>query len=155
MKLFALALLVASSSALRVRDLGDLELPTLTDENDVAIDKKLAELTSSYKSMAKNDQPIISSFEKTLQQAHRNAEQGDMGRALALSKLTDIKQQVNILEQNLKSESQALVQQTTHMMQKHRPTQIDSAPAEEVSKKAKEVMAQIPKINSLEKMLEV
>ena len=46
MKLFALALLVASSSALRVRDLGDLELPTLTDENDVAIDKKLAELTS-------------------------------------------------------------------------------------------------------------
>ena len=35
----AVALLVNNSSAVSIRDLGDLDLPTLVDENDVHQDK--------------------------------------------------------------------------------------------------------------------
>ena len=34
---------VNQNSAVRQKDLGELELPTLTDENDVAQDKKLVD----------------------------------------------------------------------------------------------------------------
>ena len=41
------------------------------------------------------------------------------------------------------------------MMQKHQPTEIDSKFAEQLGKKATEIMAQFPKINELENKLDV
>ena len=40
-------------------------------------------------------------------------------------------------------------------MQKHQPTEIDSKFAEQLGKKATEIMAQFPKINELENKLDV
>lgn len=42
-KLITIGLLLNDSSAVRQKDLGELDLPTLTDENDVAQDKKLVD----------------------------------------------------------------------------------------------------------------
>ena len=42
-KLVAVALLLNNSLAIKQKYLGELELPTLVDENDVAQDKALAE----------------------------------------------------------------------------------------------------------------
>ena len=41
LSILAVALLVNNSSAVSIRDLGDLDLPTLVDENDVHQDKAI------------------------------------------------------------------------------------------------------------------
>ena len=39
--ILAVALLLNNSQALQLKDIGELDLPTLTDESDVAQDKKI------------------------------------------------------------------------------------------------------------------
>ena len=39
--ILAVALLLNNSEAMKIKDLGELDLPTLTDENDVSQDKKI------------------------------------------------------------------------------------------------------------------
>ena len=41
------------------------------------------------------------------------------------------------------------------MLAKHQPSEIDAAVGDQLEKKAHEVMAQLPKINELEKLLEI
>ena len=45
--------------------------------------------------------------------------------------------------------------QITKMLAKHQPTEIDAAVGQKLEKKATEVMSQLPKINQLEKLLEI
>ena len=42
-RLMTVALFLNNGAAIRQKDLGDLDLPTLTDENDIAQDKKLVQ----------------------------------------------------------------------------------------------------------------
>ena len=63
MKISILALL-AVTSGIRLRDPDDLQLPTLTDENDVKIDLSLAEIRNKYNEISKNDDNLIETFEK-------------------------------------------------------------------------------------------
>ena len=71
----------------------------------------------------------------------RNANQGEMGRALAISKLESIKQAINTLAQNFKTEGKALTDQANQMLEKHQPTELDEKPLHELSTRSIEVMA--------------
>ena len=104
------ALLINNSSAIRVgqKDDDGLNLPIIQDQNDIQIDKKIVESQKTFTNTAKEDTTLISTFEKQLDQALRNAEQGEMGRALAVSKLSQIKLNVETLESNLKKEANML-----------------------------------------------
>ena len=78
-----------------------------------------------------------------------------MGRALAVSKLESIKAAVNELESNLKKESGVMKQQEETMLLKHQPSLVDKSLVQAFDKKSKEILAQIPKINELESLLEI
>ena len=78
-----------------------------------------------------------------------------MGRALAVSKLEDIKGAVNTLEKNFKKESDMISQQAASMLQKHQPVTLENNIAQALSMRADEVIGQFPKINALEKELEI
>ena len=41
-----LALLMKSSQAIRIRDIGDIELPEIKDMNDIMLDKEITKQTS-------------------------------------------------------------------------------------------------------------
>ena len=72
-----------------------MALPQLVDVNDVNQDKLLAEQKKTFETVSKSDKEITSGFEHQLGQALRNAVQGELGRALAVSKLEEIKGSVN------------------------------------------------------------
>ena len=78
-----------------------------------------------------------------------------MGRALAVSKLSVIKNTVENLEKNFKQENQALMDQANAMLQKHQPSILEEAPVTALSQKATQIMSEFPKINELEKTLEI
>ena len=59
----------------------------MKDVDDIQLEKDIQAQNMVYEQTAKNDQELISTFEKQLDQSLRNAEQGEMGRALAVSKL--------------------------------------------------------------------
>ena len=98
---------------------------------------------------------MILQFEKQLDQGLRNANQGEMGRALAVSKLQMIKQTINNLSVNFNQEADVINNSVDSMLKKHQPTEIDSGLVDKLQKKTFEVIAQIPKINNLEKSLEI
>ena len=102
-KKFVIALFVASVSAIRLQDGDDdLKLPALVDQNDIAVDKVIMAQVKKVDDISAKDDELISTFSHQLDQGLRNAEQGEMGQALAVSKLSSIKQSINTLEQNLK-----------------------------------------------------
>ena len=78
-----------------------------------------------------------------------------MGRALAVSKLEDIKGAVSSLEKNFKKESAMISEQAASMLEKHQPTLIDASLSQSMSQRATEMMSTFPKINELEKELEI
>ena len=78
-----------------------------------------------------------------------------MGQALAVSKLSTIKQSINTLEQNLKQEGEGIQQEMKAMLNKHNMAEIDMAKVDKIQKKADQILAQFPKINQLEKDLEI
>ena len=90
-----------------------------------------------------------------LDQGLRNAVQGEFGRALAVTKLQSIKETVNTLAQNFKKEGQAISSEVDAMLKKNQPTEIEATTVENLSRKTQKVVASIPKINELEKVLEV
>jgi hypothetical protein len=92
---------------------------------------------------------------KQLAQAARNAAQGELGRALAVSKLEDIKINVSALAKNIHNEGQALQDQKNNMLKKHQPTPLDLSVIPTIEKKAFALIQQLPKINELEKELEI
>ena len=59
-----------------------------------------------------------------------------MGRALAVSKLTQIKQSISTFESNVQKETKSLTDQVSEMLQKHQPTEISDAPLTEIQKKS-------------------
>ena len=148
------ALLVNDSSAIRIRD-DDLDLPVLQDQHDLAQDKKILEKQKDLKNAAKEDNQLIETFEKQLDQALRNAEQGEMGRALAVSKLQQIKLNISTLEHNLKTEGNDLISIANETLEKHQPQEMSTAELDDLSRKTSAVLAQIPKINQLEHNLEI
>ena len=78
-----------------------------------------------------------------------------MGRALAVSKLESIKTAMNDLESNIKKESSVMKKQEEAMLLKHQPTLVDKTLVQALDKKTKEILAQIPRINELESLLEI
>jgi len=59
-----------------------------------------------------------------------------MGQALAVSKLSSIKQSINTLEQNLKSEGEGIQQEMKAMLNKHNMNEVDPAKVDKMQKKA-------------------
>ena len=151
----AIALLLNNSQAVKIRDLGELDLPTLTDESDVLQDKKIIVEQKKLQSFVQTDKNLISNFELQLDQGLRNAQQGEMGRALAISKLETIKTSVATLEKNLAEESQSVQTSVNEMLKKHQPSELDLSMIKGLEEKGKEIIAQIPKINQLENVLEI
>ena len=90
-----------------------------------------------------------------LNQGLRNAVQGEMGQALAVSKLSSIKQSINTLEANLKQEGEGVQSEMKAMLNKHNMNEVDIAKVDTIQKKADTILAQFPKINELEKTLEI
>ena len=78
-----------------------------------------------------------------------------MGQALAVSKLSSIKQSINTLEGNLKQEGEGVQQEMKAMLNKHNMNEVDIAKVDKIQKKADMILAQFPKINELEKSLEI
>ena len=78
-----------------------------------------------------------------------------MGRALAMSKLESIKENMNGLEKNLADESGVVKKTVDQMLQKHQPTEVDTKMIESLEEKKREIVAQIPKINKLENALDI
>mmetsp|Transcript_2065 Transcript_2065/g.3648 ORF Transcript_2065/g.3648 Transcript_2065/m.3648 type:complete len:140 (-) Transcript_2065:183-602(-) len=78
-----------------------------------------------------------------------------MGRALAVSKVQIIKQSVNNLSVSFKQEADAITNSVDMMLKKHQPTEIDTVLVDGLEKRVNDVIAQIPKINQLEKNLEI
>ena len=151
-----IALFLASTSAITLKDDEDsLKLPALIDENDITIDKVMMAQVKKVEDVASKDDEIITLFEKQLDQGLRNAQQGEMGQALAVSKLSAIKQSVNTLEQNLNQEGEGIQQEMKAMLTKHAFMEIDAGKVDKMQKKADQILATFPKINELEKSLEV
>lgn len=78
-----------------------------------------------------------------------------MGRALAMSKLESIKDEMNGLATNLADESGVVKKTVDQMLQKHQPTELDVKMVENLEEKKREIVAQIPKINKLEGALDI
>ena len=73
MKTFTIiALLVASTSAIRVTD-DDLVLPPLADNNDIEADKQILSQQQTTEQLAIEDQKMIDEYKVQLDQALRNA----------------------------------------------------------------------------------
>ena len=108
MKTFSVILLALGTQALKIKDLGDLDLPPIKDENDLLQDRLILAEKEKIESTTSQDTALINEFELQLNQGERNAMQGEMGRALAVSKLTSIKDHVNNLNANFKSEGLAI-----------------------------------------------
>ena len=70
-----------------------------------------------------------------------------MGRALAVSKLSQIKESISSFEGNVKKETKAVLNELTDMLSKHQPTEVSDAPIKEIEKKSKEVFATLAQIN--------
>ena len=156
MKSFVILALVATASAIRLRDEdNEGDLPTLVDTHDVNLDKKMKGVQSLIQQTTGADSEIQEKSEMQLDQALRNAEQGEFGRALAVSKLSQIKEGVQTMEKNLVKESQAIIDEVETMKEKHRPTLMDTKIADKFEKRASKVVAQIPNINKLENALEI
>jgi len=73
MKIIGLALL-AIVSAVRIQDIGDLDLPPLKDEADAIADKLVLAQSETFTSLAAQDKELIGTFTLQLDQALRNAE---------------------------------------------------------------------------------
>ena len=132
----------ASVSAIKIADdQDDLKLPALVDENDVAVDKVIFAQVAKVDDIAKQDDEIISTFKLQLDQGLRNAQQGEMGQALAVSKLSSIKQSVNTLEQNIKHEGEGVQQEMKAMLNKHNINEVDASKVEKIQKKADMILA--------------
>ena len=64
-----------------------------------------------------------------------------MGQALAVSKLSSIKQEVNTLEGNLKQEGEGVQQEMKAMLNKHSMNEVDEAKVLKIQKKADMILA--------------
>ena len=148
-------LLVNNIQAIKVRDIGDLELPELRDDNDIKIEQDISNMSKKVDTLNQQDAGIINEFEQQLSQGLRNAEQGEMGRALAVSKLQNIKLNIQTLESNFKTEAQTIQEQSKDMLMKHQPVELDLGEVSKLEKQANEVQTKIPEINELEKNLEI
>merc|ERR1711934_1091343 len=78
-----------------------------------------------------------------------------MGRALAISKLESIKSSVSSLQKNLADEAATVGGSVDEMLKKHQPSELDSSLVKGLEEKGGEIIAQMPKINELENMLEI
>ena len=127
MKIINLALL-AVASAIRIKDIGDLDLPPLKDEADGIADKQVLAQSQAFTSLAAQDKELLSTFTLQLDQALRNSEQGEMGRALAVSKLSQIKLSIENFEGNVKKETEAVISGLNATKGKHMPSEISDEP---------------------------
>ena len=79
-------------------------------------------------------------MEKQLETSLRGANQGEMGRALAASKLESIKATMNTLSQNFVSEGVAIRESMQKMLGKHTPNEMENEQLEMLSLKHDEVV---------------
>ena len=78
-----------------------------------------------------------------------------MGRALALSKLENIKANIQGLEKNIADESAVINKTVDEMLAKHQPTELDPKMISALEEKKTEIAAQLPNINKLEAALDI
>ena len=154
-KNMVLALLFASASAIRITDDDELKLPAVVDENDQAVDKVIMAQVKKVDDISAKDDEMIESFQKQLDQGLRNARQGEMGQALAVSKLSTIKQTINQLQDNIKEESEGIQGEVKAMLEKHNQIEIETSKVDKLEKKSQTILAQFGKINELEASLEI
>ena len=59
-----------------------------------------------------------------------------MGRALAVSKLSQIKESIKSFETNVQKETKAVMNGLSDMLKKNQPTEVSDAPIKEIEKKS-------------------
>tara|TARA_B110001450_G_scaffold243662_1_gene255086 strand:- start:299 stop:511 length:213 start_codon:yes stop_codon:yes gene_type:complete len=70
-----------------------------------------------------------------------------MGRALAVSKLSQIKESISSFEGNVKKETKAVMDGLTNMLAKHQPSEVSDAPIKAIELKSKAVFGTLAQIN--------
>ena len=94
---------MSESQAIKISDDDNgLNLPAKVDEHDEYLDKQILAQANEAQKVASSDTELIQTFQHQLEQANRSVKLGEMGRALALSKLESIKESVKTLDQNIK-----------------------------------------------------
>ena len=136
-----IVLLLATASAITMKDDDHLHLPALVDQNDVAVDKVIMAQVKKVDDIASKDEEIIALVQKQLDQGLRNAQQGEMGQALAVSKLSSIKSSVQTLESNIKQESEGIQGEMKALLAKHNMIELDESKVQKMDKKAKTILA--------------
>ena len=133
----------------------NIELPAFTDANDVKLEKEMDDEMKNYQTLAASDQSHIEAFTRSLAQSQRNAGQGELGRALGVSKIQDIKTEIQTLSQNLQKEGEALQHFSQKMTMMHQPKKLEVSGVAEMQKKAEKILSQLSNINDLEEELEI
>ena len=64
---------ILGAQAIKMKDLGDLDLPPLRDENDIMQDKQILAQSQKIEKSSAEDTDLIETFEKQLNQGLRNA----------------------------------------------------------------------------------
>ena len=102
---------------------------------------------ADYKKTADTDKSHIDAFKKSLAQAHRNAGQGELGRALGVSKVQDIKSEIEAVNKNLIAEGNDVQQFAEKMTRMHEPKKLDLTEVSAMELKGQDVMSQIASVN--------
>ena len=96
MKFAVLIALLGASNAVRVH---------FTDDFFPSDDK--AQMESKLKNLSQNDQEILAEMDHKIDQAKRNAVQGELGRTLAMNKINELKLSLGQLNTNFLAETEA------------------------------------------------
>ena len=140
MKFAVIVALLGASSAVRI---------SFTDDFFPSDDK--AQMESKMKNLVQNDQEILAEMDHKIDQAKRNAVQGELGRTLAMNKVNELKLSLGQLKENFLAETEtalneklgdedvplvSLVQKKTSMKQ--------------LEQKIKAIKKRVPEISAIE-----
>ena len=110
MKYFAMVALLASASAIQLRD-SDEERQLMNDEMEVHQKITTEKLQKDLKQLEDEDKDLITAYQGKLDQTKRNVEQGEMGRSLAIGKIVDMKQSFTQLGNHIAEEGKIIKQE--------------------------------------------
>ena len=109
-------------------------------EENTSVSEKLA-------LMQKEDTQLFSDMDKKLEQADRNARQGELGRTLAMNKINEIKLQLGQFRKNFEQEADNAV--TNKASEEDVPVFTlaqKKSNVQELEKKARDIKSRIPKV---------
>ena len=108
---------------------------------------------AEMKSLSKQDDEILATIDHTLDQAHRNIEQGEIGRTLAMNKINEIKVQLMQFKTNFGKEAVDAVTDGAVGDNDGEPIQKladKKKNAKELERKQREMEKRLPRVHDLE-----